>query len=491
MKQTPLTLPLSNSFASLPEDFYARVAPTPSLNATELIHFNPAAAELLDLDPASQQTKDFSDIFSGNQPINNADHIAMRYAGHQFGQLVPSLGDGRAIMLGETTNSKGEKWEIQLKGCGMTPFSRMGDGRAVLRSTIREYLCSEAMHGLGIATTRALCITGSDDKVYREQVETSAILTRLAPSHVRFGSFEYFYYRHKHDKVQQLFDYIIEHHYPELSQHSNPYLALLGEVIERTAKLIAQWQSVGFCHGVMNTDNMSILGLTLDYGPFGFLDGYNPKHICNHSDYEGRYAYDQQPEIGLWNLACLAQTMTPLIDEEAIKAELNKYSSRYRHHYQQLMARKLGFESTSSATAELLKPLLQQLQESQTDFTSFFRELCYVQRDISAAQTKIRNMFVDREAFDQWLKDYRTLLQTQGRPDAERHNQMQQTNPKYVLRNYLIQTAIEKAEQDRDYSEIEKLMRVMQRPFDEWPEFEHYAVEPPEWAGQIAVSCSS
>jgi len=491
MKYTLKSLPLSNSFASLPQEFYARVEPSPTLNASRLIHFNPAAAELLGLAPDCHQTAEFNAIFSGNQPLDNAAHIAMRYAGHQFGQFVPSLGDGRAIMLGETTNDRGDRWEIQLKGSGMTPFSRMGDGRAVLRSTIREYLGSEAMFGLGIATTRALCITGCDDKVYREQIETSAILTRLAPSHVRFGSLEYFYYRDKHQPLKQLLDYVIKHHYPELSDSDNLYLALLSSVIERTAKLIAQWQSVGFCHGVMNTDNMSILGLTLDYGPFGFLDGYNPQHICNHSDHSGRYAYDQQPEIGLWNLACLAQTLTPFINEEAIKAELSKYSGRYRHHYQGLMANKLGFETSSTEVTELLNSLLQQMQQSQTDFTRLFRRLSDIKSNSQELDAELRDMFVDRDGFDGWLKNYRTLLIAQGKPDAERQDQMRRTNPKYVLRNYLLQTAIEKAEQQKDYSEIEKLMQVMQRPFDEWPEFEHYAAQPPKWAGQIAVSCSS
>jgi uncharacterized protein YdiU (UPF0061 family) len=262
-------------------------------------------------------------------------------------------------------------------------------------------------------------------------------------------------------------------------------------VIARTARLIAQWQSVGFCHGVMNTDNMSILGLTLDYGPFGFLDGYNPQHICNHSDHEGRYAYDQQPEIGLWNLACLAQTMTKLIDEEAIKAELGKYHGLYRNHYQQLMANKLGFEQSSSEVVQLLKPLLQQMQQSQTDFTRLFRELCNVSRDSDAPHSALRDMFIERDQFDSWLNDYRALLRTQAKPDAERQPQMRLTNPKFVLRNYLLQTAIEKAEQDKDYNEIENLMQVIQRPFDEWPEFEAYAAQPPQWAGEILVSCSS
>jgi len=491
MKHSLHALPLSNSFAALPEDFYSRVEPTPFASGETLIHFNHAAGELLELDPDTHLDDDFSAVFGGRQVLEQGAPIAMRYAGHQFGYYVPQLGDGRAIMLGETTNSQGEKWEIQLKGAGMTPYSRTADGRAVLRSTIREYLCSEAMHGLGIPTTRALCIIGSDDKVFRERVERGAVLTRLAQSHVRFGSFEYFYYRRKHGQVKQLFDYVIEHHYPELTDSENPYLALLAEVAERTARLIAQWQSVGFCHGVMNTDNMSILGLTLDYGPFGFLDAYDPRHICNHSDHEGRYAYDQQPEIGLWNLACLAQTMTSFASEDELKAELGRYSRRYRSHYQQLMANKLGFANSSAEVTALLESLLGQMQLSRTDFTRFFRELCNVQRDSDSPHVDLSDMFLDRDAFDRWLNDYRAVLRQQAQADEPRQAEMRKLNPKYVLRNYLAQTAIEKAEQDRDYCEIEALMQVLQQPFDEWPEHEHYAAQPPEWASEIAVSCSS
>ncbi len=491
MKHTLQTLPLSNSFAKLPGDFFSQVAPTPLQHETRLIHFNQAAAELLELDPEIVQSPEFNEIFSGNQPLENAAHIAMGYAGHQFGYFVPQLGDGRAIMLGETTNSKGGKWEIQLKGSGMTPYSRMGDGRAVLRSTIREYLCSEAMHGLGIPTTRALCITGSDDKVYREQVETAAVLTRLAPSHVRFGSLEFFYYRDKHDLLRQLLDYVIEQHYPELQDSDNAYLALLEEVIKRTAKLIAQWQSVGFCHGVMNTDNMSILGLTLDYGPYGFLDSYDPRHICNHSDHHGRYAYDQQPEIGLWNLACLAQTLLPFITEEAAKHALDQYAPLYHHAYQQLMANKLGFEQHDNSIEELLTSLLSQMQLNQTDFTNLFRSLCNVERDNDQPHASLRDMFIDRDSFDHWFKAYRAALQTQAKPDVARQAEMKRINPKFILRNYLAQAAIEKAEQNKDYSEIDTLMQLLQNPFAEHPQFEQYAEPPPEWAGEIAVSCSS
>jgi uncharacterized protein YdiU (UPF0061 family) len=332
MKHTLHTLPLSNSFAQLPGTFYSRVRPTPFEQPAELIHFNTAAAELLDLDPAVADDPACVDVFSGRQLLPGADPLAMLYAGHQFGHYVPQLGDGRAIILGETTNRQQARWEIQLKGCGQTPYSRDGDGRAVLRSTIREYLCSEAMHGLGIPTTRALCITGSREEVYREQIETGAMLTRLAPSHVRFGSFEVFFYRNRHDALQTLADYVIATHYPELQDTEQPYVALLQAVVDKTANLLAQWQAVGFAHGVMNTDNMSVLGLTLDYGPFGFMEAYDPGLVCNHSDHHGRYAFDQQPQVALFNLSCLAQTLLPLVDVEAARAALEAYQLRVGRH---------------------------------------------------------------------------------------------------------------------------------------------------------------
>ena len=317
------TLSFDNSYARLPESFYAKLNPTPFSEPPYLISFNLAAAELIDLDPEQAKRPEFADVFGGSMLVPGMEPLAMLYSGHQFGVYVPQLGDGRAILLGEARNERGERWDLQLKGAGLTPFSRDGDGRAVLRSTIREYLCSEAMHGLGIPTTRALCIVGSEHKVFREQVETSAIVLRMAPSHVRFGSFEILYYRKQHEQLTVLADYVIAHHYPHLVDVSDKYARFFSEVAERTARLIAQWQAVGWAHGVMNTDNRSILGITLDYGPFGFIDDYDPGFICNHSDHNGRYAFNQQPYIGLWNLSCLAQALLPLSQKEDLKAALD------------------------------------------------------------------------------------------------------------------------------------------------------------------------
>ncbi|WP_372523925.1 YdiU family protein [Sulfuricaulis sp.] len=484
------TLPFSNSFAALPDVFYSRVAPTPFQTKPTLIHFNAKAAALLDLDPAVQHDPRFVEVFSGNHKLPGMDPIAMLYAGHQFGHYVPQLGDGRAILLGETTNARGEKWEIQLKGSGLTPYSRDADGRAVLRSSIREYLCSEAMHGLGIPTTRALCLVGSEDEVHRERIETGAMLTRLAPSHVRFGSFEVLYYREQLDHLRLLADYVIARHYPDLAEKPDRYPCFLQTVVERTARLLAQWQAVGFAHGVMNTDNMSILGLTLDYGPYGFMEAYQPGLICNHSDHHGRYAFDKQSRIGLFNLSCLAQTLLPLIEVDAAKAALDSYSARFTEHYQRLMAQKLGFEDVNPRMPALLKELLDQMQQSRVDYTLLFRALGEVERDGGQAITPLRDKFVDRARFDRWLADYRACLRTDAQSDGARGQAMRSVNPKYVLRNYLAQMVIEKAERG-DYAEIDRLLTILHAPFEDHPSMTQYADPPPDGARQIEVSCSS
>ena len=482
-------LPLSNSFATLSPAFYSRVAPTPFETAPHLIHFNAEAAALLDLDPAVQHDPRFLEVFSGRQLVPGMDPIAMLYSGHQFGQYVPQLGDGRAIVLGEVSNQRG-KWELQLKGSGQTPYSRQGDGRAVLRSSIREYLASEAMHALGIPTTRALCLVGSHDEVYRERIETGAIITRLAPSHVRFGSFEVHYYRDRHEHIATLADYVIVHHYPELAGRPDRYLQLLRTVIVRTARLLAQWQAVGFAHGVMNSDNMSILGLTIDYGPYGFMEAYQPGFICNHSDHSGRYAFDQQPKIGQFNLSCLAQALLPLMEVEAAKAALDEYWVAFDAHYHALMARKIGFGQADAVSLQLLEELLAQMQHCRTDYTSLFRALCDVARDTDPASVPLRDQFIDRERFDRWLSDYQAHLRSHATADAERQASMRATNPKYILRNYLAQIAIEKAERG-DFGEIDRLLGILRRPFDEQPEVAQYAAPSPEGVDQIQVSCSS
>lgn len=489
----PKNLNSNTRYSNLPENFYRRVKPQP-LNNPYLISFNPVMAGLLDIDPQEIITPEFTEIFTGNRLVNGSDPIAMIYAGHQFGQYVPQLGDGRALMLGEIEGKDGNTWEIQLKGAGMTPFSRMGDGRAVLRSTIREYLCSEAMAGLGIPTTRALCITGSNDEVYREKVESAAVLTRVAPSHVRFGNFEMFFYRQQYDDLKILADYVIEQFYPDSRDADNPYLDLLQRVIDRTASLIAQWQLVGFTHGVMNSDNMSILGLSFDYGPYGFLDTYTSGFVCNHSDHQGRYAYDQQPRIGLFNLSCLAQAMLPLIDNEdgeaaaqKAKEKLAEYQPLYSQYYELGMRKKLGLREDREGDRELFTTLFNTM-EGQVDFTNFFRGLCAF--DETGENHFLRDCFGETIRFDQWVEDYSARLKLESCDRMDRQARMRLANPKYILRNYLVQTAIVKAE-NKDYSEVDNLLRLLTVPFDEQPGMQSYAQEPPDWAKTLELSCSS
>jgi uncharacterized protein YdiU (UPF0061 family) len=484
-----------NSYAGLPEGFHARVAPTPLANA-RLIGVSPPAARLLDVRPGDLFRAPLLDWLRGEAELPGSDPVAMCYAGHQFGHLVPQLGDGRAIVLGEVASEHGH-WEVQLKGAGLTPFSRDGDGRAVLRSTIREYLCSEAMQGLGIPTTRALCLFDSDEEVYRERIERGALLVRLAPSHVRFGSFEVFFYRQQYRRLRELADYVIAHDYPALRDLDDPYHALLREVVLRTARLLAQWQLVGFAHGVMNTDNMSILGLTLDYGPFGFIEAYEPGFACNHSDYHGRYAFDRQPSIALWNLTCLAQALLPLLNPDDgvaaardAQALLALFEPEFQARYAAGLRAKLGLADTRRGDDALADRLLALMQQGGVDFTNLFRDLATVGLADEQPAAPLRDRFIDRQAFDAWLADYRRRLRAEGRDERRRRAAMNAVNPRYVLRNYLAERAIREAEAG-DYGEIERLRLLLSRPFEEQPGMAAYAQEPPDWGRDLTVSCSS
>lgn len=489
-RRTLETLSFDNSYARLPQDFYARLNPTPFNAPPYLVHANRAAAELIDLDPMQLTRPEFTALFGGSALSPGMEPLAMLYSGHQFGVYVRQLGDGRAILLGEVKNDQGERWDLHLKGAGMTPFSRDGDGRAVLRSTIREYLCCAAMQGLGIPTTQALCLVGSDDKVYREQIETGAMLVRMAPSHVRFGTFEIFSYRKQPDHLRTLADYVIDQHFPHLRDADDRYARFFAEVVERTAKLIAQWQAVGWAHGVMNTDNMSILGLTLDYGPYGFMDDYDAGFICNHSDHNGRYAFNQQPYIGLWNLSCLAQALLPLAEKDALKAGLDGYQTLFERQYLKLMRAKFGFIDERAEDDELLRDFLSLLQGSHADYTIVFRELATFSTADGATNETLREHFLNRDRFDDWAISYRDRLRSEHSLDQERRDRMNRVNPKYVLRNYLAQTAIEMA-QNKDFSEIDRLFTLLQDPFDEQPGLDAYALPPPNWGKHLAVSCSS
>ena len=487
MISTLSDLQFNDTFGTLGDAFSTPQNPTP-LPQTHLIATSPDCLNLLHISSAFAQTPDFIAVFSGNQIAPNSTPRAAVYSGHQFGVWAGQLGDGRAILLGNL----GEQ-EVQLKGAGATPFSRRADGRAVLRSSIREFLCSEAFAGLGIPTTRALCLIGSPQYVMREQPETTAIVTRIAPSFVRFGSFEHWFYQNNIDALKQLADFVIEKHFPNCAQDktANRYALFLETVTKHTAKLVAQWQAVGFMHGVMNTDNMSILGLTLDYGPFGFMEAFNPHHICNHSDEQGRYSYANQPHIAEWNCYALGQALLPLIGTvEDTKAALAHFSPTFKQHLQQLWQAKLGLNMTQEADGELIECTLKLMRINRLDFTYFFRQLSYLPNVASPVDNVLRDLCIDTVLFDGWLSQYRERLQFEENSEQHRHIAMQAVNPKYILRNYLAQNAIDLA-QKNDFSEIEKLRQILAHPFDEQPQHDAYAALPPDWSQAISVSCSS
>lgn len=479
----------SARFGRLPDKFYTRLAPTP-LPDPYLIAHNPGLLPQVGLRAEAALEPEFTSLLVGNHVPPGTRPLSAVYAGHQFGHYVPQLGDGRAITLGEVLGSEGIQ-EIQLKGAGLTPYSRMGDGRAVLRSSIREYLCSEAMHGLGIPTTRALAITGSDYPVIRETVETAAIVTRIAPSFIRFGSFEFWYHRRDAEAVRTLADFVIDHYFPDFTGLPERYALFLRQVVLRTARLMAQWQSVGFMHGVMNTDNMSILGLTLDYGPFGFMEAFDPDHICNHSDDQGRYAYNMQPRVGLWNLYALGQALVPLMEPDAIEAELHRYQPAFDDAQNAQLRAKLGLATARDDDAELVNQMFALMAASHVDFTQFFRQLSRLKVADASGDAAVRDLIIDRERFDVWALQYRARLVAEGSIDAARSAAMNRVNPKYVLRNYLAEVAIRQARDQSDFSEIERLRKLLTAPFDEQPENAHYAALPPDWANHLEVSCSS
>ena len=483
-------LSFNNTYASLPDVFYERVKPTPFPNPY-VVSVNHNAGNLLNLDPEEFTRPDFAEYFCGAKLLPESDPIAMLYSGHQFGHYVPQLGDGRAILLGEARNTQGEPWELQLKGAGLTRFSRDGDGRAVLRSTIREYLCGEAMYGLGIPTTRSLCIVAGEEIVLRELPEPGAMLLRMAPSHVRFGSFEVFFYRRQHDYLKILADYVIDYHYSYVREAENPYARLLHEVAIRTGRLVAQWQAVGWAHGVLNTDNMSILGLTLDYGPYGFMERYDPTFICNHSDHHGRYSFQHQPDIGYWNVRALAQALSPLLDENALQLAPELYEQAMLEKYAELMRAKLGLVESHMGDDKLVTDLLNLMDSSRVDYTTFFRALGNFQQDAPAANGTLRNFFLHREVFDDWAIRYRERLLAEKSQDSERKVRMDQMNPKYVLRNHLAERAVQQATREKDYSEIDALLKLLSDPFTERPGMEAYALPAPDNSPPIIVSCSS
>jgi uncharacterized protein YdiU (UPF0061 family) len=374
----------------------------------------------------------------------------------------------------------------------------MGDGRAVLRSSIREFLCSEAMHALGIPTSRALSVVGSKQGVRRETMETAAVCSRIAPSFIRVGHFEHFASLQNIVRLKELADLVIAEFYVECLANKDPYLSLFKQISTRNAKLVAQWQSVGFCHGVLNSDNISILGLTIDYGPFGFLDHFEIDHICNHSDHSGRYAYHRQPQIMHWNMACLASAMLPLLELEhsaeesqtLLRSALEEFPLTYAKEWQRLFRLKLGLQSEQDGDVQLIERLLQSMHDSKVDFTNFFRRLSDIKKESKPTEISQRNEFVDRENIDQWFTDYINRLKSEILSDDDRKVLMNGINPKYILRNHLAQVAIEKAQQD-NFFEVDVLLKILSNPFEEQQAFEVYSKTPPLDMQRIAVSCSS
>ncbi|XP_050367554.1 uncharacterized protein LOC126785917 [Argentina anserina] len=511
---------------------FTKVTPSAQVEDPQLVAWSESVAEFLELDPQEFERPDFPLLFSGASPLVGSSPYAQCYGGHQFGMWAGQLGDGRAITLGEVLNSESKRWELQLKGAGKTPYSRFADGLAVLRSSIREFLCSEAMHSLGIPTTRALCLVTTGKLVTRDMFydgnpkeEPGAIVCRVSPSFLRFGSYQIHASREKEDLaiVRTLADYAIRHHFPHIEnmsrsdslsfntgneEHevvdltSNKYAAWVVEIAERTASLVAKWQGVGFTHGVLNTDNMSILGLTIDYGPFGFLDAFDPSYTPNTTDLPGRrYCFANQPDIGLWNIMQLTRTLSSaeLINEKEANYAMERYGTRFMDDYQAIMTQKLGLPKY---VKQLISKLLNNMAVDKVDYTNFFRLLSNIKADPSIPDEELLNplkaVLLDigqerKEAWISWVRIYVEELCASGIPDEERKTSMNAVNPKYVLRNYLCQSAIDAAEQG-DFGEVQRVLKVMERPFDEQPGMEKYARLPPAWAyrpGVCMLSCSS
>ena len=516
VRELPADPDRSNRVRQVHGACYSRVQPTP-VAAPQLVAYAAEVAELLDLQPASCTGEEFAQAFVGNRLLPGMDPYACCYGGHQFGNWAGQLGDGRAINLGEIINQRGQRWALQLKGAGLTPYSRRGDGLAVLRSSVREFLCSEAMYHLGVPTTRALSVLLTGEQVTRDMFydghpkqEPGAVVCRVAPSFTRFGSFQIFSSRNEIEPLRQLLDYTIRTDFPHLGEPSVAvYLQWFEELCRSTAAMIVHWMRVGFVHGVMNTDNMSVLGLTIDYGPYGWIDDYNPDWTPNTTDAAGgRYRFGNQPNIALWNLAQLANAIYPLIEQaEPLEAALQIYGDSYKQGWQAMMAQKLGLKSFEADTdLPLISELEKVLQLVETDMTIFYRKLADLaptkDQDEASLLAPLREAYYQPEALTGhnqgqiavWLRSYLQRVEKDGFDSDERRQRMQAVNPKYVMRNYLAQMAIDKAEAG-DHSLVNELLQVMRQPYAEQPEYEEFAGKRPEWArnraGCSMLSCSS
>ena len=473
---------LSSSYARLPEYFFARLNPTP-VAKPRLIKLNDALATELGLNLGRLDDDTLAALFAGNVLLPGAEPIAMAYAGHQFGCFVPQLGDGRAILLGEVRDRAGTRRDLQLKGSGKTPYSRNGDGRAALGPVLREYLISEAMHALGIPATRALAAVMSGECVYRDKLVPGAVFTRVAASHVRVGTFQYFAARGDVEATKRLADYVIDRHYADTSEAERPYLALLQAVAARQASLIASWMQVGFIHGVMNTDNMALSGETIDFGPCAFLDAYDPDTVFSSIDQSGRYAYANQPHAAQWNLARFAETLLPILDpspERAVELAnevISEFSTRFAQHWLAGMRRKLGLLSSEDGDREFIQELLDAMHRNQADFTLTFRRLCDAAH-VVGAESNLRALFMNPSACDEWVVKWKSRLSHEPREPGVRAAAMRQLNPAFIPRNHRVEQAIDAAVERQDFSLFTELLTVLSRPYEEQEALSAYAKPP-------------
>jgi len=476
-------IPFNNTYVNLGEDFYVRTTALPVANPA-LIIFNDALSDALGLSDTCLNLPEGTAILAGNHFPEGAAPVAMAYAGHQFGNFVPQLGDGRALLLGQVADPDGVQHDIHLKGSGRTVFSRGGDGRAALGPVLREYLLSEAMATLGVPTTRALAAVTTGEQVAREQLLPGGVITRTARSFVRVGSFEYFSSRNDLAAVTRLADYVIEQLYPECRDKAKPYLALLEAVIDRQAALIARWMQFGFIHGVMNTDNMSIAGETIDYGPCAFMDHYAHDQVYSSIDRHGRYAYNNQPNIGLWNLTRLAETLLPLLADtpeaavEAATTALQAYAGRYEHEWLEGMHAKIGLQTRRNDDKALINELFEIMAANRADFTLTFHYLSTLAADSADHDGNVQTLFSTAEAFDHWARQWRARLRQENSVDATRQARMLAVNPVYIPRNHRIEAAIRAAEDQGDFSVFNELHAVLKNPYQRQPQNDAYMLPP-------------
>ena len=470
-----------NSYQNLPQDFFERINPVP-VKDPQLIIFNNDLGRSLGIDQKINK-KELANIFSGNEILKGSSPIALVYAGHQFGNFVNQLGDGRAVLLGEVSTPNQERFDMQLKGSGQTRFSRQGDGRSPLGPVIREYVVSEAMNALGIPSTRSLAAVTTGEKVFREVILPGGILTRIAKSHIRVGTFEYFATQKNTENLKTLADYTIKRHFLSLKDVANPYLSLLEIVSERQIELISKWMGVGFIHGVMNTDNTSIVGETIDYGPCAFMDEYNPSTFFSSIDAQGRYAFGNQPLIAQWNMACFANSLLGLIDKDTEKATskaqkvINNFPNKMSEAVMSVMCKKIGLDSTKTNSQEALTKLLRIMLDNKSDYTLTFRYLSEIIK--GKRDSSFKQQFLEHNQISNWLKEWKELIKDQDLAKKEIVLSMESSNPVFIPRNHLVERAIEAAVENNDFSEMKTLLTILSKPYEEQSKYGEY-MKPPK-----------